>query len=260
MAKFRVILADCPWDFGDTLTMSKVKRGASSNYDTMTYEDLKNLPVKDIAEEDSILLLWVPSSLLSEGLDVMKSWGYRQTQTHVWVKTKKNPLKSFQKDILLVLKKIPEKGLRVCLDDVISKFSISNILAFSMGRLFRQTHEILLVGVRGKIYNHLKDKSQRSVHFFPATKHSIKPDLLHKMLEKMFPDLSDSKLELFARRQVPGWTCIGNGLDISKNEDIKDSIEKLKKLKEISSPGTNNSIYICNDQKMYKVWKDIPIK
>lgn len=258
--KFRVILADCPWSFGDNLTMSKVKRGAKSNYDIMTNEDLKNLPVEDIADEDSILLLWVPSSLIQEGLDVMNAWGFRQTQTHVWVKTKKNPFKHIRKDILLSLTSVPKKGLRTFVDELVSKFSISNILDFGMGRLFRQTHEILLVGVRGKIYKHLRNKSQRSVHFSPATKHSIKPEILHNMLDKMFPDETFGKVELFARRQVPGWFCIGNDLDISKNEDIKDSIDKLKKIKKISSPGTNNATYFCNDQKLYKVWKDIPIK
>lgn len=223
--KFRVILADCPWNFGDSLTMSKSKRGASSNYDTMSIQDLKSLPVEDIADKDSILLLWVPSSLLSEGLDVMKSWGFRQTQTHVWVKTKKIPLKDFKKDILLSLKKIPENGLRIFVNELVSQFNIGNILAFGMGRLFRQTHEILLVGVRGRIYNHLRDKSQRSVHFFPATKHSIKPEILHTILGKMFPE--GNRLEMFARRNVSGWTCIGNECPSTIGEDIRDSLIRL---------------------------------
>lgn len=223
--KFRVILADCPWSFSDSLTMSKAKRGASSNYDTMTIQDLKSLPVQDIADKDSVLLLWVPSSLLSEGLDVMKSWGFKQTQTHVWVKTKKNPLQVFMKDILLSLKKNPEKDLHVFFNELVSEFNISNILAFGMGRLFRQTHEILLVGVRGKIYNHLRDKSQRSVHFFPATKHSIKPEILHKTLDKMFPE--GQRLEMFARRSVSGWTCIGNECPTTFGEDIRDSLIRL---------------------------------
>lgn len=228
--KFRIIIADPPWSFSDSLTMSKVKRGASSNYDTMTLQDLKDLPVKDIADDDSVLLLWVPSSLLTDGLDVMKAWGFKQTQTHIWVKTKKNPFKYIHKDILLSLKKIPENGLRKFVDELVSKFSINNILAFGMGRLFRQTHEILLVGVRGKIYKHLKNKSQRSVHFSPATKHSIKPEILHNMLDKMFPDLLDNKLELFARRQVAGWFCLGNEAPMTRGESIEISLKKLSEM------------------------------
>jgi N6-adenosine-specific RNA methylase IME4 len=75
--KFRVIIADCPWGFGDNLSMSNIKRGASANYKTLSVEELKSLPVSEICEDDAILALWVPSTLLSEGLDVMKAWGFR---------------------------------------------------------------------------------------------------------------------------------------------------------------------------------------
>lgn len=33
---YRVIVADPPWSFGDRLQMSGVKRGAESNYSTLT--------------------------------------------------------------------------------------------------------------------------------------------------------------------------------------------------------------------------------
>jgi len=63
--------------------MSETKRGAASIYSTLSIEDLKVLPVKDIAEDDAVLLLWCPSSLIEDGLEVMKAWGFRQTQTHI---------------------------------------------------------------------------------------------------------------------------------------------------------------------------------
>ena len=82
--KFRVIVVHClPYNFLDALTMNNTKRGASSNYDTMSIEDIKSIPVKDITKDDSVLALWCPSSLLQEGLDIMKTWGFRQTQTHI---------------------------------------------------------------------------------------------------------------------------------------------------------------------------------
>jgi N6-adenosine-specific RNA methylase IME4 len=225
--KFSVIIADPPYRFKDELSMAKTKRGASANYDTLSIEDLKNLNVKEICEDDAILVLWVPSTLLSDGLDIMKAWGFRQTQTHIWVKTKQDPLKSIQREITKAFK-APKPGLVPFIKDILSKFNANNLLAFGMGRLFRQTHELALIGVRGKIYNHLENKSQRSVHFFPATKHSVKPELLQDMLEKMFPKTECNKLELFARRQKRGWYCLGNEVLMSKGEDIRKSLSKLK--------------------------------
>jgi N6-adenosine-specific RNA methylase IME4 len=220
--KFRVIDADCPWPFSDKLTMSETKRGAASVYATLSIKDLKALPVKDIAEDDAILLLWCPSSLLQEGLDVMKAWGFRQTQTHIWIKTKKFHLKDLYKDLKLWMK----KGNGIFSLEDIKSFDLANVLSFGMGRLFRQTHELVLVGVRGKIYDHLANKSQRSVHFFPATKHSIKPDLLQNMLGEMFP--TGNCLELFARRDKAGWTCVGLEAPSTPGEDIRVSIDRLK--------------------------------
>jgi N6-adenosine-specific RNA methylase IME4 len=220
--KFRVIIADPPYNFSDSLTMGKTKRGASSVYDTLSIQDLKDLQVKDLAEDDSVLVLWCPSSLLQDGLDIMKSWGFRQTQTHIWVKTKKFHLKDLLKSILKWSK---SDNKLISIEDIVKKFILDDVLAFGMGRLFRQTHEIALVGVRGKIYKHLQNKSQRSVHFFPATKHSEKPDALQNMLDKMF---SGNKLEIFARRDLSGWVCIGNQFPSTIGEDVRASIDRLK--------------------------------
>ena len=89
MAKFNLIVADCPWSFGDTLQMSRTKRGASAQYNTLSDFDITNLNVESIAADDAVLALWVLSSKLQVGLDTMMSWGFEQTQTFIWVKTKK---------------------------------------------------------------------------------------------------------------------------------------------------------------------------
>lgn len=223
--KFRVIAADCPWPFSDKLTMSDTKRGAESVYSVMTIADLKALPVKDIAEDDSVLLLWCPSSLLEEGIEVMKAWGFRQTQTHIWIKTKQFHLKDLMKSIVKWSK---SDNKLTSVEEILRNFVLEEVLAFGMGRLFRQTHELVLVGIRGKVYPHLANKSQRSVHFFPATKHSKKPELLQNMLDKMFP--TGNRLEMFARRDRAGWTCAGLEAPSTLGEDIRTSIDRLKNI------------------------------
>lgn len=196
---FNLIIADPCWNFSDKLNNDpNIKRGAESQYSTMSSNDIINLDVKSIAADNSILALWVPGSLLQVGLDTMKNWGFEQKQVYVWVKTKK------------------------------AATSIKDCLSFGMGRLFRQTHEIALIGTRGKVYSSLENKSQRSVEFGVNEGHSIKPNSLHESLELMFPSYTN-RLELFARREKEGWTTVGNecpGEFLGK--DIREAIEILK--------------------------------
>ena len=242
--KYNIVVADCPWNFSDPLTMSSTKRGADSQYSTLSIQDIKELPVQKIVADDALLVLWVPSSLLQEGLDVMSAWGFAQKQTHVWVKTKNSPLIDIYKKIpkinkifknltkLKILDKETVNASAELTSSVIkdllqgnSSYNISSILSFGMGRLFRQTHELCLIGTRGKIYNKLKNKSQRSIHFGPVTKHSAKPEDLQDMLDIMFPD--SNKIELFARRDRSGWKCLGNQSPVSLDIDIRDSLKEL---------------------------------
>lgn len=204
MVKYNVIVADPPFSFRDRLTMDGVKRGAASQYSLLRNEDIVTLPVKNIVADDAVLICWVPSSLLQIGLDIMKSWGFKQTQTIVWNKIKKTIDRN------------------VC--------DLDNCLTFGMGRLFRQAHEICIVGVRGKIYKHLTNRSKRSVHFAQNLKHSKKPEILQDMLDCMFTGKEIKKLEIFARRSRPGWDCVGNQCPDSLGEDIRDSLVRIAML------------------------------
>lgn len=233
MQKFRVIVADPPWSFKDSLKMSDVARGAAANYKVMTISDIKQLNIKDYADPNgSVLALWVPSSLLQEGLDTMKAWGFKHKQTYVWVKTKKDVFANFKKWIRKSIIKHPQIAydkfayMRAveAIRDNLKNLPLKEFLSFGMGRLFRQTHEICLIGTNNnKIYKHLANKSQRSVDFGENLKHSSKPEALQDSLEIMFP--KGKKLELFARRHRQGWTCIGN--EICNGEDITVSLAKL---------------------------------
>ena len=94
-----------------------------------------------------------------------------------------------------------------------------------MGRLFRQTHEICLIGVNNtKIYSSLENRSQRSVCFEENKGHSTKPEHLQNSLDLMFPKAQ--KLEMFARRNRKGWFAVGHG--VSQGEDILSSLNNLK--------------------------------
>lgn len=236
--KFDVIVADPPWSFKDSLKMSSVPRGAEANYSLLDNEEIIKLDVKSIAADDAVLALWVPSTLLQEGLDTMKAWGFEQKQTWIWVKVKNRPFSILTKTWLKNVKKhlidedwdvLQFSDIKELFENTVSKFSLDDVLAFYMGRLFRQTHEICLIGTRGKIYNKLKNKSQRSVSFDVNLKHSAKPETLQDRLEIMF--LNAKYLELFARRNRKDWECAGFECPTTLNEDVRDSIIRLSKKK-----------------------------
>jgi N6-adenosine-specific RNA methylase IME4 len=197
--KFSCILSDPAWEFSDALKMSSVKRGASSNYKTMTVAAICDLKVKELAADNALLVLWCPSSLLKDGLTVMETWGFDLKQTVCWVKLNKH----FD----------PKEDT---LDDGAQML---------MGRYFRNSHELALVGTRGKIASEIENHSMKSVIFAHNLGHSVKPKTIHERLELMLP--TANKLELFARSVRANWTTIGNQCPSSKNEDIRKSIERL---------------------------------
>lgn len=234
--KFNLVVSDPPWNFSDKLTMSDVKRGASSQYEVLSDNDIINLDIKSIVADDAVLILWVPSSKLQVGLDTVKNWGFEQTQTFIWVKTKKT--ENLYKDLKSFLKKnfkdIKDKSEFLTSAfkflenyNIIDNIDFNDNLSMFMGRLFRQTHEIALIGKRGKPYASLDNKSQRSVIMETNLKHSAKPEGLQDRLDLMFPTFKN-KLELFARRQREGYYCIGNESPMTLGEDIRVSIQKLK--------------------------------
>lgn len=46
----------------------------------MNIEDIKALPVADIAEKDCALFLWVTFPCLLEGFEVIRAWGFTYKQ------------------------------------------------------------------------------------------------------------------------------------------------------------------------------------
>jgi N6-adenosine-specific RNA methylase IME4 len=77
------------------------------------------------------------------------------------------------------------------------------------GLLFRNRHEVLLAGTRGDMPKPVKLFS--SVFCHRRTKHSAKPPEIRQAIEQMYPyfDTPETKIELFARGQMEGWTCVG---------------------------------------------------
>ena len=66
--------------------------------------------------------------------------------------------------------------------------------------------EPVLLGIKGRMPPHVKLVPQ--IVATQPGKHSAKPEEVQDRIELMYPKAT--KLELFARRQRPGWVCLGN--------------------------------------------------
>ena len=74
----------------------------------------------------------------------------------------------------------------------------------------RNRHEIILICKRGRFPAPAPGLRPDSVIEGQQRGHSHKPDALHEIIEKAWPDAA--KVELFARRYRPGWSVWGNQL------------------------------------------------
>ena len=76
------------------------------------------------------------------------------------------------------------------------------------GIYFRQQHEYLLLGKRGKPITPAPGTQPRSVLRVARTAHSAKPVEVYGLIDAMYPGLP--KIELFSRSPQPGWAAWGN--------------------------------------------------
>ena len=68
--KYGVIYADPPWSFRTYSNKGK-DRSPEKHYNTMSLKDICNMPVKDIADKDCVLLMWVCDPMLDQALKVI---------------------------------------------------------------------------------------------------------------------------------------------------------------------------------------------
>ena len=74
---FQVIVADPPWRYDS---------GNSLPYPTMDIEEIKAMPVRDIAADDAVLWLWTTNAHLRVAFDVVEAWGFEYRTLLTWVK------------------------------------------------------------------------------------------------------------------------------------------------------------------------------
>jgi N6-adenosine-specific RNA methylase IME4 len=53
----------------------------------MSTDEIKALPVHDLANQDAHLYLWTTNRYLPDAFDVLRTWGFAYSKTLVWCKT-----------------------------------------------------------------------------------------------------------------------------------------------------------------------------
>lgn len=185
MKKYQIIYTDPPWAYNSKRS-NYINNGSGEtlrHYDTLTIDELKEMPVKDIIDKNCMLFLWATFPQIQEALDLIKAWGFvYKTVAFSWVKTTKDGTKP----------------------------------AFGVGYYTRNNVEVCLLGVKGKPLKQVGNMS--SVVISPREEHSKKPDLVREKIVELCGDVS--RVELFARKQTEGWDTWGNEVEIT-NEDLK---------------------------------------
>ena len=177
MKKYNVILADPPWAFR-AWSNKGMGRSAEQHYPTMRLDDIKALPVADLAAEDCVLFLWATFPMLKEAFAVIDAWGFTyKTVAFTWVKENRK----------------------------------SSGLFWGLGYWTRANAEICLLATRGS-----PKRQSAAVHqviLSPVEQHSKKPDEVRERIVALMGDVP--RVELFARQETPGWDVWGNEVECS---------------------------------------------
>lgn len=187
MNKYQIILADPPWSYSNFQGKGSYFGDVSRHYKTMSYKELKALPVENIADKNCILFMWATFPNLPEAINLIKDWGFEyKTTGFVWVKM--------------------TNDMREPRGDGLGFYTNSNA-------------EIVLIGTRGKFVRNKKNVKQ--IILAPKQGHSKKPSEIRDRIVDLCGDLP--RIELFARKEnklfdnFKGWDIWGNEVE----SDIK---------------------------------------
>jgi N6-adenosine-specific RNA methylase IME4 len=174
--EFGTILVDPPWRFMNRTGKMAPEHKRLHRYQTMSTEEICDMPVKAHAEKNSHLYLWVPNALLADGLAVMKAWGYQYKTNLVWYKTR--------------IDGGPDGR--------------------GVGFYFRNVTELILFGTRGRLRTLKPGRTQVNLLSHRKREHSRKPPEFYDLIERCSPG---PFLELFARTKRAGWTQWGDQVE-----------------------------------------------
>lgn len=82
---YQTILIDPPWDWSDEGDNDQLGR-SKPDYQTMTIEQLMDLPVGRLSDDNCHLYLWATNRSLPKAFKLIEQWGFRYITCITWVK------------------------------------------------------------------------------------------------------------------------------------------------------------------------------
>jgi N6-adenosine-specific RNA methylase IME4 len=176
LAHFGTILADPPWRFDNATGKVAPEHKRLHRYATMSFDEIRALPVSSLALPRAHLYLWCPNALLADGLATMQAWGFTYKTYILWHKLRKDGGSDGR----------------------------------GVGFYFRNVTELVLFGIRGKDAR-TREAGRSQVNYIGTRKreHSRKPDELYPIIEACS---HPPYVELFATRTPfdhDDWTFFG---------------------------------------------------
>ena len=166
---YSVIYADPPWRYRNSAGQGV----AENHYTTMSIDEIKALPVGELAAKDCVLFLWITCPMLNEVWPVLDAWGFQyKTVAFVWVKVNRKDYSLFT----------------------------------GLGWWTRSNAELCLLATRG--HPRRVDNTVHQVVLSRIERHSKKPEEVRRRIEQLIGDVP--RVELFARQRAPGWDVWGD--------------------------------------------------
>jgi N6-adenosine-specific RNA methylase IME4 len=81
---FRVLVVDPPWQY--TTRESDASHRGTVSYPCLSLEEIKALPVGNLAAEDCVLWLWATNAHIFEVPGLLQAWGFQHKTILTWVK------------------------------------------------------------------------------------------------------------------------------------------------------------------------------
>jgi len=84
--KYQVLLCDPPWPYPKRQDAKNLYGNTNYHYEVMPIKELCEMKVANLADENSVLFIWVATNFLDQSFEVIKSWGFDYKSQMVWVK------------------------------------------------------------------------------------------------------------------------------------------------------------------------------
>jgi N6-adenosine-specific RNA methylase IME4 len=168
---YRTIVVDPPWPYRQ---IDRTKAEAARHYSTMSLDDLRALPVGDLADPDgSVCWCWATNRFVGAAFELARAWGFEPITMLTWGKT-------------------GQPGV---------------------GRWLRSSTEHCVIAKMGRppLPVNPPDSLQRWGRMMTGRyAHSVKPDAAYDLIESCSPG---PYVELFQRRCRLGWDGWGLGVE-----------------------------------------------